>query len=157
MQHIDVPRLGGQIGATAAGHSHSHSHSHARSQQCLQPTTQLTTTLDLQPTEQGRGLNPQPMVPNQISFRWLHHNRNSPVHLLLVKYLHLSCAYSCVCVCVCVFYPFRATPVAYGGSQARGLIRVVAAGLHQSHSDGGIRASSATYTTAHGNARSLTH
>ena len=27
---------------------------------------------------------------------------------------------------------FRATPVAYGGSQARGLIRVIAAGLRHS-------------------------
>ena len=31
---------------------------------------------------------------------------------------------------------FRATPEAYGGSQARGLIGAVAAGLHQSHSNG---------------------
>ena len=28
---------------------------------------------------------------------------------------------------------FRATPEAYGASQARGLIRATAAGLHQSH------------------------
>ena len=41
----------------------------------------------------------------------------------------------CVCVCVCVsFCPFRATP-AYGGSQARGLIGVIATGLCQSHSN----------------------
>ena len=33
-----------------------------------------------------------------------------------------------------VFCPFRATPVAYGGSQARGLMGTVAAGLCQSHS-----------------------
>ena len=32
-----------------------------------------------------------------------------------------------------VFCPFRATPAAYGGSQARGLIRAVAAGVHHSH------------------------
>ena len=32
-------------------------------------------------------------------------------------------------------WPFRATPAAYGGSQARGLIRAVAAGPHQSHSN----------------------
>ena len=31
----------------------------------------------------------------------------------------------------------RATPMAYGGSQARGLIRAVAAGLRQSHSNEG--------------------
>ena len=29
----------------------------------------------------------------------------------------------------------RAIPMAYGGSQARGLIRAVAAGLHHSHSN----------------------
>ena len=35
-------------------------------------------------------------------------------------------------VCVCLFALSRATPVAYGGSQARGPIRAVAAGLHYS-------------------------
>ena len=40
--------------------------------------------------------------------------------------------------------------MAYGGSQGRGLIGAVAAGLHQ------IQAMSVTYTTAHANARSLT-
>ena len=39
------------------------------------------------------------------------------------------------------FCHFRATPAAYGGSQARGLIRAAADGLHHRHS----------------NARSLTH
>ena len=44
---------------------------------------------------------------------------------------------------------FRAAPAACGGSQARGQIGAVAAGLQpQQH---GIRAVSATYTTAHGN------
>ena len=33
------------------------------------------------------------------------------------------------------FCLFRAAPKAYEGSQARGLIRAVAAGLHHSHSD----------------------
>jgi len=32
---------------------------------------------------------------------------------------------------------FRAAPAAYGGSQARGLIGAVAAGLHHSHSNVG--------------------
>ena len=40
---------------------------------------------------------------------------------------------SCVAVVVVVFS--RAAPVAYGGSQARGRIRAVAAGLHHSHSN----------------------
>ena len=46
---------------------------------------------------------------------------------------------------------FRATPAAYGGSQARGLIRAVAVSLRQ------IRTASVTYSTAHNNAGSLTH
>ena len=33
------------------------------------------------------------------------------------------------------FCAFRASPVTYGGSQAKGLIRAVAAGLRQSHSN----------------------
>ena len=49
----------------------------------------------------------------------------------------------------CLFAFSRAVPTAYAGSQARGLIRAVAAGVCQ------IRAASATYTTAHSNARSL--
>ena len=32
---------------------------------------------------------------------------------------------------------FRAAPTAHGGSQARGLIEVTAAGLHHSHSNAG--------------------
>ena len=58
----------------------------------------------------------------------------------------------CVCVCVCLF---RATSAAYGGSQAKGRIGAIVAGLHHSHS--GIRAAPVTYTTAHVNTGSLTH
>ena len=49
------------------------------------------------------------------------------------------------------FCLFRATPTAYGGSQARIQIGAVgtATATHQ------IQAASATYTTAQGNARSL--
>ena len=50
----------------------------------------------------------------------------------------------------------RAAPTAYGGSQARGLIRALAAGLHHSHSNAWSELC-VTYITAHGNARSLTH
>ena len=53
---------------------------------------------------------------------------------------------------------FRAAPpVAYGGSQARGLIGALAIGLRHSHSNARSRAASATYTTAHGNTGSRTH
>ena len=70
------------------------------------------------------------------------------------------------------FCLFRAAPVAYGRSQASVWIGAVASSLPPSHSNMGselclrptpqpqqcgIRATSATYTRAHGNARSLTH
>ena len=55
----------------------------------------------------------------------------------------------------CLFAFSRDAPAAHGGSQARGRIRAVATSLHQSHSSAG--AASVTYTTAHGNTKSLTH
>ena len=36
---------------------------------------------------------------------------------------------------VCLFVSFRAAPTAYGGSQARGVIRAVGISLRQSHSN----------------------
>ena len=55
--HMEVPRIGGLIGAVAT--SLRQSHSNARSEPCLQPT-QLTGTPDPQLTDQGQGSNPQP-------------------------------------------------------------------------------------------------
>ena len=55
-----------------------------------------------------------------------------------------------------VFCLFRAAPAAYGGSQARGLIGAVAAGLHHSYKQCQSQATSAAYITAHGNTGSLT-
>ena len=55
------------------------------------------------------------------------------------------------------FCLFRAIPTAYGGSQARGLIGVVATGLCHSPQQYRIRATSTTYTTAHSNTGSLNH
>ena len=43
------------------------------------------------------------------------------------------------CFFFCLFAFSRATPAEYGGSQARGLIRAVAAGLHHSHSSAGSK------------------
>ena len=48
----------GLPGAVAAGLHHSHNN--VGSEPHLQPTLQLTATLDPQPTEQGQGSNPQP-------------------------------------------------------------------------------------------------
>ena len=53
---------------------------------------------------------------------------------------------------VCFVLLFRAACTAYGGSQARGRIEST-----PEPQQFGIQAASATYTTAHGNAGSLTH
>ena len=50
---------------------------------------------------------------------------------------------------------FRVAPKAYGGFQARGWIRATAGGLHPQPHQHQTRASSAIYTTAHGNAGSF--
>ena len=63
--------------------------------------------------------------------------------LLLLLFFHL-------------FLSFRAALTAYGGSQVRGRIGAVAASLCQEPQQHRIRAMSVTYTTAQGNARSLT-
>ena len=56
-----------------------------------------------------------------------------------------------------VLFFSKAVPTTYGGSQARDLIRAVATGLRHQPQQHRIRAASATHTTVHGNARSLTH
>ena len=52
----------------------------------------------------------------------------------LVGYLFM---YLFICLFFLVFCLFRATPAAYGGSQARGPIGATAASLHHSHSHAG--------------------
>ena len=56
---------------------------------------------------------------------------------------------------VCLFVFSRAAPVAYGSSQARGLIGAVATGLYQSQSNSGSKPH--LRPTPDGNTRSLTH
>ena len=55
------------------------------------------------------------------------------------------------------FYCFRATPAAYGSSQAKCQIGATAASLHHSHSSSGSKLCLWPTTTTHSNARSLTH
>ena len=56
------------------------------------------------------------------------------------------------------FCIFRGTPAAFGSSQARGRIGVVAPPMPTAQPQQcGIQATSATYTTAHDNARYLIH
>ena len=56
-----------------------------------------------------------------------------------------------------LFFAFRAAPMAYGSSQARGQIRATAASLHHKPWPRQIQAASVTYTTAHSNAESANH
>ena len=64
------------------------------------------------------------------------------------------CVCACMCVCVCVF---RAAPMAYGDSQARGLIGAVATGLHHSHRNTGPELHLRLIPQLMANAGSLTH
>ena len=61
-------------------------------------------------------------------------------------------------VCVCVFFVlFRASPVAYGGSQAMGSNQSCSHWPTPEPQQCQIQAASVNYTTAHGNAGFLTH
>ena len=53
--HMEIPRLGGPVGAAAA--SLHHSHSNSGSQPCLWPTPQLMVTLDPDPLSEARDQN----------------------------------------------------------------------------------------------------
>ena len=78
----------------------------------------------------------------------------------------LACLLSCLLAFLLAFllslslslHVFRAIPMTLWGSQARGWIGAVAAGLYHTHSNARSEPHlRPTYTTAHGNARSLTH
>ena len=89
--------------------------------------------------------------PYQVLFRmWRNCNSNILlVGMYMYKHSENVCQFLekfvCVCVCVCVCARARArafsraSPTAYGGFQARGLIRAVATSLRQSHSNKGCK------------------
>ena len=87
-RHISIPMvyIGGDaffvVIFTAAGLHHSHSNT--GSKLCLQPTPQLTATIDPSPTMQGQGLNSQPHDSQSDSFP-LCHNGNSKKGCLYTK------------------------------------------------------------------------
>ena len=89
------------------------------------------------------------MVASQYSLT------TAPRRGILMLYVLFFFFFSFVVVVVAISW---AAPAAYGGSQARGLIRAVAASLHHSYSNAGSEPRlQPTYTTAQGNTRSLTH
>ena len=138
-------------------------------------------TPDPSPTEQGQGSNTHPhgywSGPQPAEPRWefpgflllsckssLHFIESGPLlEICITNILLLICSLpfqllKC-CFFVCLFV-FRATPQANGGSQSRDRIRAVATALCHSHSNARSEPClqpAPTYTTAHGNARSLTH
>ena len=76
-------------------------------------------------------------------------NELSSCHFLYLEtsFLHLCSSY------LFIYFFFRAAPVAYQSSQARGQIRAAAANLPRSHGNTG----SEPHLATHGNARSLSH
>ena len=81
------------------------------------------------------------LVPSQRETRSLTHCATAGTQLYLKNiYIYYFCL-------------FMAALAAYGSSQARGRIRVVAAGLRHSHSNAKIWDRSVIYTIAHSNAR----
>ena len=82
----------------------------------------------------------------------IEHDQAMYSKLLNTKYLGFLGFLGFVCVCL-----FRATPAAYGGSQARGQIRAISRWPMPQPQQHTIPAASATYITAHSNAVSLTH
>ena len=106
---------------------------------------------------------------NYISFSFLLRNRRDQrisdyMFIYIYTYTHTHIPHTRACAhththtyIFCLFAFSRASSVAYGGSQARGLIGVVATGLCHSPQQYRIRATSTTYTTAHSNTGSLNH
>ena len=64
----------------------------------------------------------------------LHHDRN---YIFNFFSFSVSTTFFFFFSSFCLFAFAGVAPVAYGGSQAKGLIEAVAAGLHQSHSNAG--------------------
>ena len=108
---------------------------------------------DPQPTEWGQGWDLQPHGSYSDSFLLRHDGNSKNFYFWIGEQGTYSLLY--------FFFFFsvfsRAIPAAYGGSQASGLTGAVAVGLCQSHSNAGWSCICELYTTAHGNAWSLTH
>ena len=100
-----------------------------------------------------------------VKKKTLHNHRLILLDLCVIAELLLSQSFLLLRTCglfwfsFCfVFCLFRASAMAYGVSQARGRIGARATNLHHSHSNVGSQPCLCpTYTTAHGNVRSLSH
>ena len=117
-------RARGLTGATAASLRHSHSNadpSHICNLHHSSPQCRI-----LNPLSKARNQTCNLMVPSQVHF--CYNSAGTPVcfsYLLCFSYLFIYLFISL----------FRATHMAYGGSQDRDRIRAVAAGLQYSHNN----------------------
>ena len=83
----------------------------------------------------GATYPPVPCALHILAFQFFEHLFFLPLGLCTC---HLKCPYSNLLAFQSqLFFYFRACPMAYGGSQARGQIGASAAGLHHSHSKAG--------------------
>ena len=87
---------------------------------------------------------------SNLNYMFSHLVYNSQIYLSSYLSISLHIYFCCCCL-------FRATPIPYGGSQARGPIRAIAAGLHHSHSNVGSEPHLWHTPQAHSNTGSLTH
>ena len=137
MRHREVSRLGVSLELSYLRHSHSD----ARSAPCLWPTPQLMsagsltrwTRPDVEPASSwmlARFISDEPQWELQKDVFKLKEYFFYIFPIFTISFFFLF-------FFLFVFLSFRAAPVAYGGSKARGLIRTVAAGLHPNHSNMG--------------------
>ena len=75
-------------------------------------------------------VSPLPNLHLSVSFFLFFFFLKLIIAFLLAVTWHFVCV--CVCVCVCLF---RASPAAYGSSQARGQMGAIAGGQRHSHSN----------------------
>ena len=114
---------------------------------CLHLHFYLVQTLKQKPWRVNKHLHKNP------------HSTDCILSISVLQYLGKCCAHSgkTVTVFVGFFCLFRAALVAYGGSPGWGLNGSCSCWPTPQPQQLGIQALSVTYTTAHGNARSLTH
>ena len=122
----------GLTGATAAGLHHSHSN--LGSKTCLQHIPQLMAILrSFNPLSKARDGTHILMVTSQVRYHWT--TMGIPWMKLILKQQCSQELEKNIFFFFFFFVFFRLPPVAYVGSQARGLIGATAASLRHSHSN----------------------
>ena len=141
LRHMEVPRLGVELKLQLLAHATAIA---MQDPSCIcDPHHSSWQCQILNPLSEARDGTHNLMIPSQIHFHCT--TMGMPQSISLRDTLFLA------------FVFFRAAPVAYGGSQDQGSSRSYSCWPKPQPQQHQIRAASETYTTAHGNARSLTH